>query len=269
MRFVHSALAVGLLGSVSVAGVTDFYVAGADARIYSVDLNTLEASEVFQILTPGRGGINEILYTGDDTMLVNVTGQLVQYNMVTSEVHVVFDVSDHYTSGFQYTAGLARTFDDRIGMSVYETYDVGGQAFYSTYDPFAGTYEAVTPIDSDAALYFDLHQIANGEMIAVHALHGTVTRFSALDGSVFEEYQLGIEPASLFEVQGQLYMLSSQFELYQFDILSGQADYIGQLSGTVGDAIGATTGVAFRIPTPGVATTLAMAGLVITRRRRG
>lgn len=273
MRTTQLILTACLFSSTTLAGVSDFYVAGADSRIYSVDGQTLQATEIFQIDSSGQAGINDILFTGGDTMLANITGQLVQYDMVTGAQNTVLNLRDHYDSGFQYAGGLARTLDDRIAFSVHEALNPSGtRNTFGMYDPFSGSYETVINPLGGSGLYFDVHQLSEDVMLGMSTASGSPRLGSILvinttDGTLVEEYTFDFEPVSFLELDGQLFILDKRSGLHTFDPTTGQSALYGSIDG-VDYTIGATSNVAFRIPAPGVPMVLAMGGLVAARRRR-
>lgn len=270
MHKTSSVFAIALLGVVGTEALAqDFYVAGIDSRIYSVDFSTLLATEIFQIETTGIGGnVTEILYTGGDTMLVNVPGQLIQYNMVTGSETTILNLRDQYGSGIQFSDAIIRTSDDRIGMSVYEVHDVGGASVYSAYDPFTQEYEVLTTVTATPALLDDLYELDSNHMVGLRGPGRRAVVFDLNDGSSVEEYLFDFHPSAFLEYQDDLFILDRDFNLHLFDPMSGDAQFYGHIGGTIGQSIGATSNVAFRIPAPGVPMALGLGGLLVTRRRR-
>lgn len=263
-----------LLTSPSFADLADFYVAGSDSRIYSVDGQTLQATEIFQIDRNGQVGINEILFTGGDTMLANIGGQLVQYDMSTGEQVTILNLGDHYDSGFQLAGGLARTLDDRIAFSVYEALDPSGvRRAFGLYDPFTGSYETIVNQSDRGSAYFDVYQHSADVMLGASNARdfpnlGSIEVVNTTDGSLIERYMFEFEPVSFLELGDQLYILDKMSGLHTFDPTTGQSTFYGSVDG-VPYSIGATSNIAFRIPAPGVPMTLVLGGLLVTRRQRG
>lgn len=274
MRTHQLILTACLFASPSFAGISDFYVAASDSRIYAVNGQTLQATEIFQIDSSGQSGINDILFTGGDTMLANITGQLVQYDMSTGEQTTVLNLRDHYGSGLQYAGGLARTLDDRIAFSVHEVQNPSGtRNAFGMYDPFTGSYETVLNPLGGSGLYFDVHQLSEDIMLGMSTASGSPRLGSVLvinttDGALVEEYVFDFEPVSFLELDGQLYILDKRSGLHTFDPTTGQSVLYGSIGG-VDYTIGATSNVAFRIPAPGVPMAMGLGGLLVTRRRRG
>jgi len=270
MRTTQLIFTACLFSSTTLAGVSDFYVAGADSRIYSVDGETLQATEIFQIDRNSQIGINDILFTGGDTMLANITGQLVQYDMVTGVQTTIMTISDHYDTGLQHAWGLTRTIDDRIGISIYEFgMPSGTRQAFGAYDPFTGDYEEVSSYPSDDAGYMDIHQVSSSTMLGLNWVDGHVTYVDLNDGSLINRFEFSFDPVSFLELDGELLILDDRSRIYTFDVLTGEAESYGSIQGIDGTAIGAASSVAFRIPAPGVPMVLAMGGLVAARRRRG
>ncbi len=269
MRTTQLILTACLFSTTTLAGVSDFYVAGADSRIYSVDGETLQATEIFQINGNGQIGINEILFTGGDTMLANITGQLVQYDMVTGVQTTIMTLSDHYDSGIQQASGLVRTLDDRLGFSVFEYVNPSGtDRAFAAYDPFTGEYEELSGYATDDVGYLDVYQVSSTIMLGLNWSSSHVTVTDITDGSQVDRFELDFDPASFLEVDDQLFILDDSSDLFTFDTLTGETEFYGSIQGVGGATIGATSGVAFRIPAPGVPMVLAMGGLVAARRRR-
>ncbi len=269
MRTHHLALTACLFASPSLAGISDFYVAGADSRIYSVDGQTLQATEIFRISDNGQIGMNEILFTGDDTMLANITGQLVQYDMITGTQTTIMTLSDHYDSGIQQASGLVRTLDDRLGFSVFEYVNPSGtDRAFAAYDPFTGEYEELSGYATDDVGYLDVYQASSNVMLGLNWSSSHVTVVDITDGSLIDRFELDFDPASFLEVDGILFILDDSSDLFTFDTLTGETEFYGSIQGVLGSTIGATSGVAFRIPSPGVPMAMGVGGLLVTRRRR-
>jgi outer membrane protein assembly factor BamB len=268
MRFYMTILITAFLSHVVVGQDADFYVTDAESRIYAVDKHTLQATEIFQINTAGLSGINEIMYTGGDTMLANVTGRLVQYNMNTGEESIILDMTDYYSSGYQYTSGLVRTVDDQIGFAMNDLSPAGTRFIYATFDPFTNQYQESASFVGTEYTFFDLHQVSTDVMLGTQFNSQTVTVFDPTDGSIIERYSMDYGAVSFVEINGDLFTLDQRSNLYAFDASTGESSYFGSISGVFGYTIGATTGVAFRIPSPGSSVVLAFAGMTCIRRRR-
>lgn len=270
MRTHQLILTVSLSVSSSLAGISDFYVAGADSRIYSVDGQTLQATEIFRIDRNGQIGMNEILFTGGDTMLANITGQLVQYDMVTGEQTTIMTLSDFYDTGLQQASGLVRTLDDRIGFSMFEYVNPSGtDRAFAAYDPFTGEYEELSVYATDDVGYLDVYQVSPNVMLGLNWSSSHVTVTDITDGSMIDRFELDFDPASFLEVDGSLFILDDRSDLFTFDTLTGETEFYGSIQGVLGSTIGATSSDGFRIPAPGVPMAMGLGGFFAARRRRG
>ena len=263
---IGTALAVS---ATAMAQDTHFYVADADSRIYSVNRETLAATEIFQIDRNGQIGVNDILFTGGDTMLANITGQLVQYDMATGVQTTITTISDHYDTGLQHAWGLTRTFDDRIGISIFEFgMPTGYRQAFAAYDPFTGEYEEISSYPSDDATYMDIHQISPNTMLGLNWVYGHVSYVDLNDGSLIDRFEFDFDPVSFLELDGELLILDDRARIYTFDVLTGETESYGSIEGVHGIMIGATSSVAFRIPAPTTTAVFGFGALLATRRRR-
>lgn len=271
MKNVITILALTCATGMASASLSNFYVAGADGSIYSVNGSTLAASYAFSI-TEGMN-INEIHFTDSSTMLANMTDSLIEYDLSTSTETVVWEASDHYTSQYEtwFSSGLAGTSGGEVFMSVYQFSLTGSGMVGATFDPATATYTQGSGLSTSvSSLYFDHHQISSTVMLGADYQSETITVFNPTTGVESAVYSLDFGPVSFLELGSDLFLLDRDGDLYDFDAGTGTATYYDSLSGFTGDLVGAS-GVPFSargIPAPGASLMLGLAGLVATRRRR-
>ena len=256
------------LSAVAHAGISDFYVAGADGRIYSVNGANLEAREIYQV--QGGMAINDIIFTGNNKMLANVSDQLIEYNMTTGTESVIFDTADYEgEDDIFFTSGFSGRQQGDIFMSIRrfgpELNDYIGAAF----DPFTDSFTELAEIQATVGgLYFDHQEIAPNRMLGADFENESITLFNSASGHEIEVFDVGIGVVSFLELGSDLYLLDRDGGLYTFDSDSGATSFYGNLSGFQGDLLGAANTQVFRIPAPSGIALLGFAGVICSRRRR-
>tara|TARA_E500000318_G_scaffold42553_1_gene40679 strand:- start:4995 stop:5879 length:885 start_codon:yes stop_codon:yes gene_type:complete len=259
-----------LLGACGMAhaGISDFYVAGADGRIYSVDGASLAATEIYQI--QGGMAINDIIFTGGNKMLANVTDQLIEYNMTTGTESVVFDIADYEgEDDVFFTSGFSGRQQGDIFMSVRrlgpELNDYIGAAF----DPFTDSFTELADIQATVSgLFFDHQEIAPNRMLGADYGNESITLFNSASGHEIEVFDVEIGVVSFLELGSDLFLLDDLGGLYTFDSSTGATSLYGNLSGFQGSLLGAANTQVFRIPAPSSLAMLGFAGVICSHRRR-
>lgn len=253
---------------VAQAGLSDFYVAGADGRIYSVNGSTLAATEIYQV--QGGMAINDIIFTGGNKMLANVTDQLIEYDMTAGTETVIFDVDDYKgKDDIYFTSGFAGTDQGDIFLSVRRIGPSLDDYIGATFDPFTSTYTELADIQSSVGgLYFDHQEISPNMFLGADFQNNSVILFNSASGLEIASYDVGFGPVSFLELGSDLFLLDSDGGLYNFDSGDGSTSFYGSLSGFQGDLLGAASTEIFRIPAPSGLALMSFAGLVGTRRHR-
>ena len=267
MRGVGGAIVLACTVGGAVAGVSDFYVAGGQGTIFLVDGGTLQASEVFSV--DGGMAINDIIFVGNNRMLANVTDQLIQYDMSTGEETVIFDVVDHYGKDAHYfTSGFAGTSDNELFFSVMELGDDGLNQYGAIFDPFEQSFRETAAIDLVPGLYFDHLEISEGVFLGADFAGQQVNVIDSISGDTLVSYDVGFGPVSFVELDGLVFMMSTQGDMYSFDAENGSTEFFGTIGGATEDLLGAASTQVFRIPSPGSLPLLGLGTLVAIRRRR-
>jgi hypothetical protein len=250
------------------AGLSDFYVAGADGRIYSVNGSSLAATEIYQV--QGGMAINDIIFTGNNRMLANVTDQLIEYDMTTGTETVIFDVNDYEGEDeIFFTSGFSGTHRGDIFMSVRRFGPALDDYIGARFDPFTSTFTELADIQSTVGgLFFDHQEISPNRFLGADYQNDSVIVFNSASGMEIASYDVGFGPVSFLELGSELFLLEQDGGLYSFDSDDGSTSYYGTLSGFQGDLLGAASTEVFRIPAPSGLALLGFAGLVGTRRRR-
>jgi WD40 repeat protein len=243
-------------------GLPDFIVTNASGDLYMVNGNTLEAT-YFDTVDTGNS-INEIEYIGNNTILANQTGIIVSKNLITGEEDVVFRVTDYFTdTPINYAMGLALRDKGDIYFTVNSVLGVGGSV--ATAASLSGsdfTFTQLNQVDVIGGLYFDSHELANGEILSADFNGERIWRQSSITGETLEIYEVDYGVVSFIELNGDVYTLTKNADMYRFNAMSGESDYIGTLSGIGPGLIGAT------IPAPSSIAMLGLAGVISARRRR-
>lgn len=255
------------VSAASLAGVSDFYVAGGQGTIFLVDGNTLQANEVFSV--NGGLAINDIIFVGDNKMLANVTDQLIQYDMITGEETVIFDVVDQYgKEGHYFTSGFAGTDDNEIFFSVMAFTDDGIDQYGAIFDPFEQSFRETASIDLVPGLYFDHLEVGENQFLGADFMGQQVNIIDSLTGDTLVSYDVGFGPVSFVELDGLVFMMSKEGDMYSFDVENGSTKFFGSIGGVSENLLGAASTEIFRIPSPGSLPLLGLGTLVAIRRRR-
>ncbi|MCA9274566.1 MAG: hypothetical protein KDA29_00915 [Phycisphaerales bacterium] len=260
-------IAVFVCGTAS-AGLADFYVAGADGRIYSVSGASLTANEIYQV--QGGLAINDIIFTGGNKMLANVTDQLIEYNMSTGTETVIFDVNDlEGEDEFYFSSGFAGTHRGDIFMSIRRIGPTVNDYIGATYDPFSGDFTELADIQSGVGgLYFDHQEIAPNRFLGADFENDSIRVFNSASGMEIASYDIGFGPVSFLELASGIFVLDRDGGLHSFDADNGATSYYGSITGFSGDLLGAASTEIFRVPAPGTGLLMGFAGLIAVRRRR-
>lgn len=260
-------IVVGTCG-VAHAGLADFYVAGADGRIYSVDGQSLATTEIYQV--QGGMAINDIIFTGGNKMLANVTDQLIEYNMTTGTETVIFDTADYEGEDeIYFTSGFSGTHRGDIFMSIRRFGPSLDDYIGATYDPFTDTFTELAELQTGVGgLYFDHQEISPNMFLGADFSNNSVRVFNSASGMEGAVYDVGFGPVSFLELGSSIFLLDRDGGLYSFDTGDGSTSLYGSLSGFTGDLLGAASTEVFRIPTPSGTFVLGFAGLLCVRRRR-
>ena len=267
-KFVVVLSALTSCAGLATAGIADFYITDASGVIFTVDGQTLVATERFEVETSDLG-MNDIIFVGDNKMLANVTGQLVQYDMDTGEEVVVFDVRDVYPDGgFYLTGGLARTQDDKIFFSTWGITPKSNSTFGALYDPITQTYEELADFEESLGYQIGHHHVGGDLFLTADWAGEKIRVINTMTGEFESVFDVGFGPVSFLETNGQLYTMTRDGFLYTFDFTTGESEYYGQISGAGGSIIGMASSVAFRIPAPSSLAIFGFASLAVARRRR-
>lgn len=267
-KYVIALSALASFSGSAIASIADFFIADASGGVYSVNGETLEASQVFTI--EGGYAINDIMYGGSNKMLANVTGQLIQFDMTTGTETVIFDMRElHGGTGNYYTSGLARTSSDEIFFSVNAVTAGPAERYGATFDPFTGIYTQLPDFDSGISLYFDHFDIGNGRVLGADYESGEIDIIDTHTGVIEESHATEYGPVSFFQAGDSIMTLSRAGDLYTFNEVTGESAFYGHITGNTLELIGATSyDNPFIIPSPGTLSMLGLGSLMVTRRRR-
>lgn len=268
------ALLMGALGAAvfaapAGAGLSDFFVAGSGGRVYSVDGSTLEASEVYHV--NGSWNVYDILYAGNDNMLVQIRDEIRLVDMMTGAESVFFDAADYEGTNENFLLeGFAATSDNELFMSLLQFTSESIDLVGTTYHPGTGVYREMAVIEHPDTIgsYIDLVEIAPDVFLGADRHGQQVHVINANDGNLIDVYDLTFSPVSFLQLEAQLFLLDRDGGLYNFDAADGSTSFYGSLSGVSGDLLGATSYEVFSVPAPGGTALLGLAGLLGVRRRR-
>lgn len=258
---IVAASAIGIVSFGAQAGLSNFLVADAEGSIYRVDGDTLESTFLSQV-NPAYS-TNEIMYLGNNEILVDVTGQLVRHNLNTGTDTVVFDITDQLgNTGIHYTSGLAQTSSGDIFFSVDSIDQSGSATFGATFNLDTNIYTQLADIDPAPGLYFDHQEVGNSVFASADYNNQTISMIDAISGDTLASYNVGFGVVSFFENQGLMYAMGKEGGLYTFDSSNGSTQFVGQISGAGDSLIGAS------VPAPSALALLGLSGLATARRRR-
>ncbi len=271
MNMYHALIAAATsitIASGASGGISNFYIANSTGSIYSVNGNSLEATEVFSI--QGGLAINDIIFTGNNKMLANVTDQLIEYNMSSGHERVIFDIADYYDeeNEFYFTSGFAGASDGDLYFSVTSFTEDGLGHFGASVNPFSGQYEEEADLEPVSGMFFDLHELDDDLYLGADFQSSLIHLFDSDSGETLATYGASFGPVSFLELGGQIFTMSSTGELYTFDLESGDSEFFGNIDGFSGALLGAANTDIFRIPSPGSLPILGLATIVAVRRRR-
>ncbi len=263
LRVTPAILAVAvLLPSQAQAGLSDFYATDADGKVFFVDGQTLQATQIYTLIEDGIG-VNDILYQSNGTLLFNVTGGIVRYNLETQNESVAFVLADvSGKDGFSYMSGLEETSSGDVFFSVKNISVDGSVLFGATYNFDSSVYTRGNDLTNEVGLYYDFEEISENIFLAADHDRSEVDVFNISTGEVLETYSTPAGFVSFFENDGLLLAMSRDGDLYTFDADDGTSTFYGSIGGATGQMIGVT------IPAPGVLSLLGLVTLSATRRRR-
>lgn len=243
------------------AGLSDFYVTNTFGEIYQVDGQTLESSQVSQL--GNTSNLNEILYIGNGEIVASLGGTMLRHNINTGAEEIVFRMSDHIEPGsLAVGSGLAMTTNGDIFFTA-AIFSAGNPSrrMAASYNLATGVYVDITDVDSGTT-FFDHHQIGVDVFISASHNHQIVSVLNGATGDIVVDYNVGFGVVSFFESDGGIFAIGRTGGLYSFDVSDGSTEFIGDITGTAGDLIGAT------VPAPTSLTILGLMGIAATRRRR-
>ncbi|GEM_PF-1793569 len=262
--------AVSICTSVAQGGIADFYLLGASGKLYSVNGNTLQATEHHQIAN--GGSVVEMLDLGNGEVMINRAFEMYRYNFHTQQATSMFshgDVADPHAFGV--LSGLAHDGNGGVffSMSQVTPSQPATQYYGNTYDIGTGTVSRMAQYSSPGGAYFDHHMIGQDLYLSANISAQTVDVLNAQTGLLENQFAVGIEPVSFFEISSQVYMITQFGEIHTLDITTGATGFVGQITGFEGSLIGADVLDPARVfPTPGSAMVLGFAGIAASRRRR-
>ncbi len=259
---VAAAIAAGIAAPVHAGlGLQDFLITDANDMLYMVNGDTLETTFLREMTSPGS--VNEIEYIGNNTILANRTGLIVSHNLATGAEQIIFRASDYYTdTSINYTMGLALRDQGNVYFTIQSLLMDSTRVVSGSLDPFDGSYEELNPVDQIAGLYFDSHELSNGDIISADFSDQRIWRQSSVTGETLEVYEVGYGVVSFIELSGQIYTMTKQGDFYSFDADTGLSEFVGVITGAGDSLIGAT------IPTPSGIALFGFAGALCIRRRR-
>lgn len=268
MKVVALIAMSGYMAGSALGGIADFFVADGQGGIYSVNGQTLAASQVFTI--DGGLAINDIIFVGDNKMLANVTDQLIQYDMTTGVETVIFDTDGlSAKDGVYFIAGFAGTASNDIFISARRFTEDGNDFFGATYNPITGTYtEGAALEESVSGLYFDHLEVGENLYLGADYGNGLIHVINSVTGQDVAIYDAAHAPVSFLELDGQIFSMSGEGELFTFDLDTGDSVFFGEISGVSASLLGATNTQVFRIPAPGTLPAFGLVSFIVARRRR-
>jgi hypothetical protein len=243
------------------AGMSDFYVTNTLGQVSLVDGQTLESSQVSQL--GNVSNLNEILYLGNGEIVASLGGDMLRHNLNTGEEEFVFRLNQNLEPGsLGIGSGLAMTsagdifFTASVFSSGNPTEHIAG-----SYNLTSGEFVNIVNVNTTTT-FFDHQQIGENAFLAASFSDQSISILNASTGELDTTFDVGFGVVSLFESDGSIFAMGRNGDLYTFDAITGETSFLGGITGTVGDLIGAT------VPAPGTLSLLGILGLGATRRRR-
>jgi hypothetical protein len=237
----------------------DMYMSNSDGVVYHIDGSTLHATEVFQF--NNTNWPVQIEYMKDGRIGGNLTDRIDAFDLDTGiQETLVYSTEFDTNSQIGHATGLAVLDDGRLMTTVLFHYSTSLWTGAGFYDPST---QSVSGIRDSTALVQDLHHL-HGSTMLVSFTRSDEPRYYLYDyiaGTVFDIRDSGIPLNSFVENNGQLFALSDNGELYQFDYLTGALSLHGTITGFKGDSNSIT------IPSPTTFAPIAV-GLLLSQRRR-
>lgn len=246
------------------AGLDNFLITNGNGILYEVDGNTLQSTQIAQL--DNAGIINEILYVDNGEILANVTGGFERYNLNTGVQTTVFSNATDLPNpgGVDWSSGAALTSEGDVYFSVQSHSEEGSRRYGALYDLDTNTVsEMAEYTNAPGGLYFDFHEIGTNLFLAAEQTGQTIRVVDAVTGDNQTIYNTGINNGSFLSLNGDIFVVTTDRDMYTFDETDGSVEFYGSISGVSGNLLGATA-----IPAPSTPLLFALAAGTSARRRR-
>lgn len=261
-------IALGILGLMSagtLGGIhlNDFWVTDSVGRLYEVDGNSLQATAAHQIQS--EGFVNEIEYFGGSMIMANMSNNsLVMIDVATGQEQTLVERNRFPAGSFRLTEGLVRTGHSSVYFSTHIISEHSHEASSLGYEYNIATdrIELLHSYDAVQGGAFDHHLIGQSRLITADYQGQRAWVRDRDDGDLIRLIELDYDIVSFMEHDGNLITVTAQGDLYQLFTNTGVSNYLGSISGTGTNLIGAT------IPSPGGISMLGVSVLFGVRRRR-
>lgn len=260
---VFAASAVIGLSAQTEAGLANFLMTNGSGTLYEIDGNTLEANWIGQLQNAQL--INEIQYIGNGEILANMTGGMQRYNLNTGVQSIEYINANEFDTGFFHQSqGAALTSNGDIYFAVQSQINGMPSTYGVLYDPTSGDLtEMAEHSGAPGGLYFDFHEVGQDVYAAVEQTGQSIRIIDAITGENQALYDTGINNSSFISLDGSLFVVTLEGDMYNFDVSDGSLDFYGSITGFSSNLLGVTN-----IPSPATLMAFVFASGLACRRQR-
>lgn len=228
--------------STAFAQLDNFLVVNSTGVLFEVNGESLQATEIVPL--EFGNSISEIVYVGNDEILTSTIGAFTRYNLRTGVETIEFIASDVLPnpSLFDYTMAAGFTSQRNVYFGVVAEFGEGLESYGVLYNLHNGTVTEMGEYeDLPTGLYFDFLEIENNIFLAANFSSESVRMLDAETGETLAEYSTPVGVVSFLTLDGSVYALTQNRQLYSFDTNNGTMELYGNIFGMNGAAIGATS----------------------------
>jgi hypothetical protein len=258
-----------LLAHIAATGIPlhDMYLANTEGAVYHVNGLTLEATQVSQITIPDENPVLidpeiQIEYLGNGRIAIALDNHIDILNINTGIQERAVSAADMYQGAVVASiSGLAQLDDGTLLTSGVAVVSTAIKFAPRIYDPQTDT--SYGTLRQGPAFLVDIHAIDG--LMTVSSLSSEFGRVAFFDYDTDTEAQVfdvEFPILSFIENNGELFALSTDGQLYTFDLQTLEMSLQGTITGFDGIASSIT------IPTPSTLACVGVLSLAVSRRRR-
>ena len=247
----------------AIAGISDFYVSSTSGKLFHVDSQTLQATEIDD-LDGFFNASTDIEYMGGGQLFASNDRTIYRYDLNTGSQTIELDRDSEGIGGIIGVDGLSKTPDGNLHVR-RSVIAPGIGLFYQgfEYNINNGSYQSYGSFDIPD--HHDYEILSSSRMLTLH--FGTLAFFNPDTGEIESRFSVGspdgFKPISILNIDGGLMLMSPDGDLHTLDLDSQNSTYYGHINGT-----GASYLYGATVPAPSIQSTLGTMLLITTRRRR-